>query len=597
MGLMKISTYYKRKGDIVTFFKGDLKDLVLNDTFDRLKEQLYANNETIKWEQFKPQICQFLRKGSVEFLENIPEYGSNPVITDLFRYYRKFFYHKDYFKPEFRKYDRVGITTLFTFYWDITIKTINFAKQLCKDEKDVMVGGVMASILPDEVEQATGIKPFKGTLDKPGELDEDDDMIIDTLPLDYSILEEIDYQYPESNAYYAYMSRGCVNKCKFCAVPVLEPIYKEYLPVSEQVKEAERKYGAKRDLKLLDNNVLASCRFNDIIDDIKKAGFSKDDTYVAPNLFEIAVQNLKSGQNDRGYVRSCVRQYRNLLKKYPASEIQDVYNLLRNNDLLEDYTATKEAIFKTYDVLRPYFEKYYENRPKRRYVDFNQGIDSRLITDENMEKLAEIPVKPVRIAFDHWELHKIYENAVRTAVKHGHLNLSNYILYNFEDRPIELYWRLKLNVELGDELGANIFSFPMKYHPISDPEYFSNRHYIGTYWNRKFIRTIQCILNSTKGKVGRKVDFFYKAFGRTDEEYYKLLYMPEEMIIHRFYFEEIGLTEQWWNAFQKLSEEEKKIAKDIIETNDFKEIEKKTNNQNILGVLRFYLIKKHNLEC
>ncbi len=32
MGLMKISTYYKRLGDHVTFFKGDLKDLVLDDT-------------------------------------------------------------------------------------------------------------------------------------------------------------------------------------------------------------------------------------------------------------------------------------------------------------------------------------------------------------------------------------------------------------------------------------------------------------------------------------------------------------------------------------------------------------------------------------
>ena len=62
------------------------------------------------------------------------------------------------------------------------------------------------------------------------------------------------------------------------------------------------------------------------------------------------------------------------------------------------------------------------------------GIDARLITDANMRKLAEIPIRPVRIAFDHWELHEIYEKAVRTAVRNGHRNLSNYILYNFEDR-------------------------------------------------------------------------------------------------------------------------------------------------------------------
>lgn len=597
MGLMKLSTYYKNLGDSVTFFKGNLLDLVLNDTYEMLLEQLYANDDSVFWELYKPQICQYIRKGTQSVLDEIPEYETNPIIKELFKYYRQFFYHKDYFKPEFRKYDRVGITTLFTFYWDITIDTINFAKQLCKDEKDVMVGGVMASILPERVKEATGILPYEGTLDTPGQLDEGNDMVIDTLPLDYSILEEIDYQYPASNAYYAYMTRGCVNKCKFCAVPKLEPVYKEYLPVSEQVKIAEEKYGAKRDLLLLDNNVLASCRFNDIIDDIKKAGFGNNDKYVSPNLYEIAIENLKSGQNDRGYIKSCVKQFKKLIEKYKQLDgIQDVYDLLQDNYLLEEYTAKKEAIFATYDTLKPWFEKFYANNPKKRYVDFNQGIDSRLITDENMSKLAEVPIRPVRIAFDHWELHEKYEEAVRTAVRHGHTNLSNYILYNFEDKPIELYWRLKLNVELCEKLDASIYSFPMKYHPIEDPLYFSNRDYIGRHWNRKFIRTIQAILNSTKGKVGKGHDFFCKAFGANDDEFFKLLYMPEAMIIYRFYFEGIGMTDKWWNAFCSLSEEEMSIIKPIIESNDFNDIETKTNNLHVLDVLEFYRIKRDDAE-
>lgn len=115
-----------------------------------------------------------------------------------------------------------------------------------------MVGGIMASILADRVEEETGIRPHVGTLHTPGELDPESDLIIDTLPLDYSILEEIEYQYPASDAYFAYMTRGCVNKCKFCAVPKLEPVYTEFLPVSEQVHIAENRYGAKRDLLLLD---------------------------------------------------------------------------------------------------------------------------------------------------------------------------------------------------------------------------------------------------------------------------------------------------------------------------------------------------------
>ena len=104
------------------------------------------------------------------------------------------------------------MTTLFTFYWTKTIDAINYYKQFCKDKSQVFVGGISASVVPDEIEKETGIKPTVGLLDKGGELD-DNDIIIDQLPLDYSILEEIDYTYPEHDGYYAYMTRGCVNHC------------------------------------------------------------------------------------------------------------------------------------------------------------------------------------------------------------------------------------------------------------------------------------------------------------------------------------------------------------------------------------------------
>ena len=283
MGLMKIATYYRMLGDDVTFFKGDLRELVLEDTYNLLLTQLYANDANVFWEKYKPSICQYIKKGSNEVLENIPLVNDNIIIKELLKYYRKYYYNKEYFKPENRLYDRVGITTLFTFYWDITIDTINFAKQLCKNESDVMVGGVMASILPEQVEKATGIKPYKGTLSKAGVLD-DNDIIVDTLPLDYSILEEIEYEYPANDGYLAYMTRGCINKCKFCAVPKLEPEYKSYLPITSQIEATNERFGGKKDLLLLDNNVLASCQFDQIIDEIKTAGFDKNSTYTPPNL-------------------------------------------------------------------------------------------------------------------------------------------------------------------------------------------------------------------------------------------------------------------------------------------------------------------------
>lgn len=595
MGLMKISTYYKMQGDYVTFFKGDLKDLVLNDTYEMLLQQLYIMDKEIFWEKYKPQICKYLKKGNKISLEEVLNATKNPSVNELLKYYRKYFYNKEYFLPQNRKYDRVGITTLFTFYWNITMDTINFVKKLCKSESDVMIGGVLATIVPEQVKDATGIYPFVGTLSSPGILD-DNDIIVDTLPLDYSILEEVQYEYPAANAYYAYTTRGCVNKCKFCAVPKLEPEYNSYISISQQIELATKHFGGKKDLLLLDNNVLASRQLNQIIEEIKEAGFTLDSKFVQPNLFEIAITNLRSGYNDKGYLRSIVKQYRELIQKYGKDKIQEVYDVLEESELLEFHTAKKEAVFDTYDLVKGLFAEFYSQKPKKRYVDFNQGIDARLITDENMEKMSQIPVRPVRIAFDSWSLAEVYTKAVKTAVRHGHNNLSNYLLYNFEDEPIDLYNRLKLNVELCEELDANIYSFPMKYHPIEAPEYFNNRDYIGKNWNRKFIRTIQAILNSTKGKVGKGKSFFEKAFGATSDEFEKLLYMPETMIVYRFYFEGLGLTDKWWERFTSLSWEKRERIKPMIHKNDFSDIEKLTSDSELLEVLSFYTIKREEVE-
>lgn len=593
IGLMKISTYYKMLGDKVTFFKGNLNELVLNDIYEEIIKKLYQINQEIMWEKYKTNIIYYLKSGDKYDISQ--DIFLNDDIVDILEYYRKYFYNKDYFKYN-KKWDIICITTLFTFYWKITIETINFAKLLCKDICNVKVGGIAASLLPDKIEEETGIKPIISVLNKPGMLGDDNDLIVDTLPLDYSILHEIEYEYPASNAFYGYMTRGCVNKCSFCAVPKLEPEYIGYIPINEAIKDTMVMYGDKKDLLLLDNNILASKNFNQIIDDIKSIGFYRGSKSIEENQYELAMKNLQLGINDKGYIRYIVKLYHILLKSYKTEVIQTVYNMLYDKNLLKYDTAKKENIIEIHNEVRPYFEMYYKKKKsKERIVDFNQGIDARLITENNMIKLSEIPIKPVRIAFDSWSMKDIYENAVRTAVRAGHKNLSNYILYNYNDTPIELYQRLELNVKLCEELNANIYSFPMKYHPIQDEKYFKNRDYLGKHWNRKFIRAIQAILNSTKGKVGKGSSFFYKAFGRTIDEYEKLLYMPETLIIYRLFYEQNGITDEWWKKFSTLKEEDKECVKKIIEKNNFTDINIISHNQAILDVLSYYLIKRSDV--
>jgi hypothetical protein len=611
MGIMKIATYYRLKGDDVRFYKGDMKSFAVQLICEDLMEHLEIVYPEIFWKDFYPALFQFIKIGRYSILEEYDIFKSDDVL-DIVKEFRKRFRDKEYFsKPRF---DKVGITTLFTFYWDITIDTINFAKQLCKSKNDVMVGGIMSTLLPNEVYEATGIHPHEGLLDKPGAIDPGDNLIIDRLPLDYSILEEIDYVYPASNAYFAYMTRGCVNKCKFCAVPRLEPEYCDYISLKEQIKITNERFGTQRDLLLLDNNVLASKCYEQIIDEIKECGFEKGATYTAPNEYEITIRNLKESYNNRAYIRKAVKIYKDLIDRLKdEKEKTELYTLLEEKHCLYYYTASRDAILELDDVVRPLYEKTHKPSRKKRIVDFNQGIDSRLITASNMNKLSEVNIFPLRIAFDHWKLHDVYEKSVRTAVKSGIRNLSNYLLYNFEDKPEELYYRLEMNVKLCEELDASIYSFPMKYHPINDPEFFKNRDYIGKYWNRKFIRAVQAVLNSTKGKIGRGKEFFEEAFGSDVNEFQKILWMPETFIIYRRQYDanlreklaerytnhsdkDCDLTNEWWYKFNALPSEKLKHAKAIIALNKFKEGDYQCDDEEIEEVLWYYKTTRDDAE-
>lgn len=611
MGLMKLATYYRMVGDDVRFYKGDMRSLAVELICEDLINHLEICFPEVYWKEYYPILFDFIKLGKYSILENDVVFESEDVLEAV-KEYRKKYKDKEYFTNP--RFDKVGITTLFTFYWKTTIDTINFAKQLCKDEKDVMVGGIMSSLLPDEVFEATGIHPFVGLLNNPGDIDKGNELIIDELPLDYSILEEIDYVYPAHNAYFAYMTRGCVNKCKFCAVPKLEPQYCDYINLRERIETTRSRFGEQKDLLLLDNNVLASNCYNQIIDEIRDCGFGVGATYTPPNEYEIMINNLRDSYNDRAYVKKAIKIFRELMEKIKDDEIKtELFKRLEEAHCLYPYTATKEAILELDEYVRPLYDSTYKPSKRKRIVDFNQGIDSRLITDANMEKLSEVNIYPLRIAFDHWKLKDIYEKSIRTAASKGIKSLSNYLLYNFEDKPEELYHRLRLNVDLCEELDASIYSFPMKYHPINDKEFFKNRDFIGKHWNRKFIRAIQAVLNSTKGKIGRGVDFFEEAFGRDVDEFMKILWMPETFIIYRRIYDadlrnrladryttvtehDCDLANEWWDKFQKLSPTKLEKAKNIIALNKFKDGDFKCGDKKVLEVLKYYQITRNDAE-
>lgn len=593
LGLMKLATYHKMLNDEVYFFKGTFKEFVVEEIFSELIKKLYINNSEVDWYRYKKTLKDYIVRGQTSDFEQLNALCGDAIVARNLKYYKDYYRGKKYLEAP--KWDRICISTLFTFCWKDTVEAINQFKTLCKDINEVWVGGVAASVVPEEIYNETEIYPHVGLLDKPGVLDEND-IVIDHLPLDYSILNEIDYVYPENNGYYGYMTRGCVNKCSFCAVPQIEPYFNDYISIKQYIKHIKSNFGEKQNLLLLDNNVLASKKFNQIIDEIKDCGFTLNSRHTAVNEYVMAIKGLKSGISDRGYVKKIIKLYKKLLTRLGRNDKKRVYELLEQYKLLNHYTATKGNLLNANDTVAPLFEKYFKPVQSLRKVDFNQGIDARLLTEEKAKKLSEIPIKPLRIAFDTWRQRDIYENAVRLCSKYGIKEMSNYLLYNYDDKPVDLYNRLKLNVELCEELDVNIYSFPMKYHPIKDKRYFKERTYLGKNWNRKYIRAVQAVLNATKGKIGRGASFFYEAFGNNQDEFYKLLYMPEALIIFRLFYKGNGITDAWWNKFCSLNENQLLIAKEIIHSNDFNGFEENILEPAVLEVLKYYQITRVSAE-
>ena len=426
-----------------------------------------------------------------------------------------------------KKWDRVYVTTLFTFEWENTKKAIEYALSVVKDKSQVYTGGILATLMPELIaEHFPTVKNNIGLLNKKGTLGLDGEECIDTMTPDYGILEDIEdeYVYPAHDAYFTYMTRGCGMKCQFCAVQTLEPNYIPYLSITENIRRIDEKFGPKKDLLLMDNNVLRSPDFDKIIDEIKELGFAKGATYINP----------KTGKK------------------------------------------------------------------VQRFVDFNQGLDAYLLTPHKAARLGELALRPARIAFDHIEDVDAYTKAIKLCAENGITHMSNYLLYNgveftgkgrkyHADTPEDLYNRMLISMDLCEELNSKldhttaIFSFPMRYIPLSDLK----RGYVGTNWNAKYLRALQRMLIPTQGKGVSSRSFFEADFGKSADEFVMYLAMPEDHLGWRGHFvqkknetpKEMELRKKIWEENQQYLAEWTRMFNELGTTRDAF-IEKINDNNN-----------------
>ena len=372
-------------------------------------------------------------------------------------------------------WDRVYVTTLFTFEWKRIASAIDFAIRAAGNQPErVFAGGIAVSLMHDAFvgeSHWAGVRFIKGLLEGPpasslalsaDDLDFGADDLtgipIEELVPDYGILDQIDYSYPVYDAYFGYATRGCIRKCSFCGVPKLEGAQREMPPLVNLVEGVSKRHGEKKDLVLMDNNITASARYKEVIAEIRDLGFT------------------------------------------------------RGAKLTRD-----------------------GNRPVKRRVDFNQGVDARILAKSDMflREMSTICISPLRIAFDHIGVRKVYEKSIRMAADNQITSLSNYMLYNFMDSPGDLYERMRLNIDLNEELGIRIWSFPMRYQPVT----LKDRSHVGKKWNRYYLRSFQIMLQATKGVVSGSPSFFLRAYGESAEEFERILRLPHAFIFHREHFE------------------------------------------------------------
>jgi hypothetical protein len=210
------------------------------------------------------------------------------------------------------------------------------------------------------------------------------------------------------------------------------------------------------------------------------------------------------------------------------------------------------------------FERGAKRNGRQRTVDFNQGIDARLIAKKPSlaYALGTIAMKPVRLAFDFLSpnMERDYRKSIALLVEQGFASFTNYMLYNYNDIPEDFFRRLEINTELNNKYDVRISGFPMRYIPITDTQ----RGYVSPKWKWRWLRGIQCILQATRGLVSPNPSFVKIAFGRNEQEFFEIVSMPDRYIIFREKYRHNG-ADEWQKLFRKLSPSSKNEFLDALE--------------------------------
>jgi len=118
-------------------------------------------------------------------------------------------------------------------------------------------------------------------------------------------------------------------------------------------------------------------------------------------------------------------------------------------------------------------------------VDFNQGLDARLLSEKVAKKISQLKLdKFVRLSYDYRQMRPYVKKVIGILKSHGidGRKILVYALYNFTDGPQDLFDRIK------DVLSWGAVCYPMRYQPLNT---LVKNRYIAPEWDEIKLDAVQ----------------------------------------------------------------------------------------------------------
>lgn len=231
-GLLRIGAYLKKRGYTVDFIDCKTKEI---EELIRVLKARNSNRNNVKYDLDLLKIKKRMMIGRKICGNYKREKETVPVYYCGISY--KAFAKK---LKEKGKPNEIYVTSCFTYHWEPVHEVIKICKEIYPDVP-VTLGGIYATLCPEHAKKSLADKVFIGEM-----------LEASNFPTDLGLLEK--------KTKYAVIksTRGCPNRCSYCAVHVLEGNKMRYRSPETVVKEIQDKmqrFGIKKFI-LWESNVL-----------------------------------------------------------------------------------------------------------------------------------------------------------------------------------------------------------------------------------------------------------------------------------------------------------------------------------------------------